>query len=235
MVLCVNVLTAFPDFFPGVLSASLAGKALKKGIWDMNIFDIRAFAKDARASIDDTPYGGGRGMLLSPDAIGKAIDYITEKQQKTKLIYMSPVGEMLTQKLANDIIMNENITVLCGHFEGVDQRVLDFFDFFTISIGDYVLSGGEIAAMVFLDACIRLLPGVAGNSESIRNDSFSNGLALEYPHYTRPRVWRDVSVPDVLLSGNHEKIREWREQKSLERTRLLRPNLLHCEENEIYG
>lgn len=213
--------------FPGSLGQSLSGKALERGDWAYDAIDIRDFTEDVHKSVDDTPYGGGAGMVMRADIIEKALLSVDNPGRK---IYLSPRGQTLTQSLAEELSQEPALTLLCGRYEGVDQRVLDAHDFEEISIGDYVLSGGEPAALILMDACIRLLPGVMGNAETVSEESFSNGL-LEYPHYTRPAEWKTatgevLSVPEVLTSGNHAKIEEWRRTASEKLTRQRRPDLL---------
>ncbi len=227
MSLTFKILTLFPEMFPGSLGQSLSGRALENQIWSFDTTNIRDFANNTHKSVDDTPYGGGAGMVMRADIIEAALLSIENPGRK---IYMSPRGRPLTQALVKEFAAAPALTILCGRYEGVDQRVLDAHDFEEISIGDYVLSGGEPAAMILMDACIRLLPGVMGNDDTPLEESFSNGL-LEYPHYTRPATWEDAQgiahdVPDVLQSGNHAKIREWREKQSLELTQKRRPDLL---------
>lgn len=232
MPLHFNILTLFPEMFPGSLGQSLSGKALDKGLWSYNAVNIRDFAQGVHKSVDDTPYGGGAGMVMRPDIIEKALVSV-DATRAIRPIYLSPRGNPLTQKKVEELAMLSNITLLCGRYEGVDQRVLDAHDFEEISIGDYVLSGGEPAAMILMDACIRLIPGVMGNNETVSEESFSDGAGgmLEYPHYTRPASWEAVNghnyeVPEVLQSGNHAKIEEWRKAQSLDITRMRRPDLL---------
>lgn len=206
---------------------SLSGRALEKNIWSYAAINIRDFAKDKHQTVDDTPFGGGAGMIIKPDVIEAAVLSLPQAGRK---IYMSPRGRVLNQELVQELAKEEALTVLCGRYEGVDQRVLDAQGFEEISVGDYVLSGGEMAALVMMDACIRLLPGVMGNDETAGEESFSDGL-LEYPHYTKPAEWTDVTgqvhkVPDVLLSGHHENIRKWRHAQSLALTKARRPDLL---------
>lgn len=227
-----NILTLFPAMFPGALGQSLSGKALEKGLWSYNAIDIRDFAADKHKTVDDTPFGGGAGMVMRPDVIETALLSIKKPGRK---IYLSPRGKVLTQDLVKELAREPVLTLLCGRYEGVDQRVLDAHDFEEISIGDYVLSGGEPAALILMDACIRLLPGVMGNEETSTEESFSNGL-LEYPHYTRPAEWQAAdgavhAVPEVLKSGNHAEIAKWRHEKAKALTALRRPDLLP-EENK---
>jgi tRNA (guanine37-N1)-methyltransferase len=224
---CVNILTLFPDMFPGSLGQSLSGRALEKGLWSYNTVNIREFAADKHKTVDDTPFGGGAGMVMRPDTIEKALLSIPKPG---KIIYMSPRGKPLTQERVKEFSNTPAITILCGRYEGVDQRVLDAHDIEEVSIGDYVLSGGEPAALILMDACIRLLPNVMGNSATPDEESFSNGL-LEYPHYTKPDPWVDSfgtthSVPDIVKSGHHKKINDWRLEQSIELTKQRRPDLI---------
>lgn len=225
-----NLLTLFPDMFPGMLGQSLAGKAFERGDWSFNAINIRDFATDNHNTVDDTPYGGGAGMVMRADVIESALLSIKKPSRK---IYLSPRGKVLNQALAKELSAESNITLLCGRYEGVDQRVLEAHDFEEISIGDYVLSGGEPAAMILMDTCIRLLDGVMGNEDTADNESFgaNTGGLLEYPHYTRPAEWTDSNgvthnVPEVLKNGNHAKIEEWRGEESLKITQKIRPDLL---------
>lgn len=216
-----TVLTIFPEMFPGPLGQSLAGRALAEGAWALETVDIRGFARDKHRSVDDTPFGGGPGMVMRPEVVDAAI---RASHKRGPLIYLTPRGRLLEQRRVRELAAEEGTTVLCGRFEGVDQRVLDEHGAEEISIGDYVLSGGEPAALVLMDAVIRLLPGVVGSEESLAEESFEAGL-LEYPHFTRPQEWRGRPVPEVLLSGHHEKIRAWRRARAEEVTRQRRPDL----------
>ena len=224
-----NLLTLFPEMFPGSLALSLSGRALEKGLWSYRSLNIRDFAGDRHKTVDDTPYGGGAGMVLRADVIEAALLSLGERPQRK--IYLSPRGKVLNQPLVQELAAAQtDITLLCGRYEGVDQRVLDAHEFEEVSIGDYVLSGGEPAALILMDACIRLLDGVMGNEDTAGEESFSAGL-LEYPHYTRPAEWTDSSgvsrkVPEVLTSGDHGKVKEWRRAQSLALTRDRRPDLL---------
>lgn len=223
----VNLLTLFPEMFPAMLGQSLSGRALEKNIWALNTINIRDFATDKHKTVDDTPFGGGAGMVMRPDVIEAALLSILTPGRK---IYMSPRGKVLDQALVQELATTDALTILCGRYEGVDQRILDAHDFEEISIGDYVLSGGEPAAMILMDACIRLLPGVMGNDETAGEESFSNGL-LEYPHYTRPAEWvaadgKTYTVPEILTSGHHGKVAEWRHAESVAITKKRRPDLL---------
>ncbi len=229
----VNLLTLFPDMFPGMLGQSLSGKALEKNLWSYSCINIRDFATGIHKSVDETPYGGGAGMVMRADIINAALLSIEKPGRK---IYMSPRGKSLTQQTVIDLSKEENLTILCGRYEGVDQRVLDTHDFEEISIGDYVLSGGEPAAMILMDSCIRLLDGVMGNVETPNEESFSNGL-LEYPHYTKPDIWTDQNgvehkVPDILKSGHHKNIEEWRLKQSEAITKERRKDLWQTYETE---
>lgn len=220
-----QILTLFPEVFPGPLGVSLAGKAREQGIWDLEAFQIRDFAADKHKTVDDKPAGGGPGMVMRADVLAKAIDKTRETaKQKWPLVYLSPRGHPFDQTMAKDFARAGGITLLCGRFEGVDQRVLDSRGILEISIGDYVLSGGEVAAFVVLDSIIRLLPGVIGDKGSLAEESFSAGL-LEYPQYTRPQDFEGHRIPDILTSGHHENIRAWRLKMSEELTRQRRSDL----------
>jgi tRNA (guanine37-N1)-methyltransferase len=220
------VLTIFPGVFPGPLAESLAGKALAAGIWSLNAHDIREFGLGRHRSVDDTPFGGGAGMVMRADvldaAIGAVVDAIPEN--KRPLIVLTPRGKPLTQARVQELAAGPGVVLLCGRFEGIDQRVIEARNAEEISIGDYVLSGGEIAAFVLLDAAVRLLPGVMGAAESATEESFSAPL-LEYPHYTRPAIWADRAVPETLTSGNHAAIAAWRQEQALQATKTRRPDL----------
>jgi tRNA (guanine37-N1)-methyltransferase len=221
-----DVLTIFPNMFPGPLGESLAGKALAAGIWSLNATDIREFGLGRHRSVDDTPFGGGAGMVMRADvldaAIGKVADALPENRRP--LIVLTPRGKPLTQARVQELAAGPGIILLCGRFEGIDQRVIEARNAEEISIGDYVLSGGEIAAFVLLDAAIRLLPGVMGAAESAAEESFSTPL-LEYPHYTRPAIWADRAVPETLTSGNHQAIAAWRQSQAEHITKTRRPDL----------
>ena len=217
-----SVLTLFPDIFPGPLSASLGGKALAAGVWSLDAIDIRAFATDKHRTVDDTPAGGGPGMVMKPDVLARAID-ATAKHDRPRLL-LSPRGAALTQARVEALARGPGIVLVCGRFEGVDERVIAARALEEVSIGDYVLSGGETAALVLIDACVRLLPGVMGASASGAEESFANGL-LEYPQYTRPQLWEGKPIPDVLLGGDHGKIAAWRRAEAERLTRERRPDL----------
>jgi len=216
-----TVLTLFPDMFPGPLGHSLAGRALQEGIWQLDALNIRDFAPGKHRNVDDTPFGGGAGMVMRPDVIDAALQAVSDGRP---LLYMTPRGRRLVQVDTVRLAAGDGVIVLCGRYEGVDQRVIEARGAEELSIGDYVLSGGELAAMVALDACVRLLPGVMGAADSAAEESFANGL-LEYPHYTKPADWNGRPVPAILLSGNHGAIATWRHQESETITRERRPDL----------
>ena len=217
-----QVFTLYPEFFPGPLAKGLYGKALSNKLWNLNVVNIRDAATDKHKTVDDTPYGGGTGMLLKPDILAKSIDQRVKKDER--IFYLSPRGKKFDQKFARVLSKEKSISLICGHFEGVDERILDTRNIEEISIGDYVLSGGETAALVVLDSILRLLPGVLGNEKSAIDETFENGL-LEYPQYTKPQIWEEKSVPEVLLSGDHAKIKDWRLSQSEAITRDRRPDL----------
>ena len=233
----VKILTGYPEMFPGCLTHSLIGKALKENIFTIETINLHDFGIDNRKSVDDEPFGGGPGMILRPDIVEKALLSASHnKNLKSTKIYLTPSGPLLNQeKLVNFAKLDEMI-ILCGRFEGVDQRAIDVLGFEEVSIGDYVLAGGEIAAQVLLEGCIRLIPGVLGHPKSLLEESFSNNL-LEYPHFTRPKVWEDSlgnkhEVPEVLTSGHHGEIKKWRLNKSVEKTKKIRPDLIVKKEQE---
>ena len=220
-----TVLTLFPEMFPGPLGVSLSGRALRDGLWQLSALDIRDFALDKHRSVDDTPAGGGAGMVMRPDVAAAAIDSAAAHFPGLPRIYLSPRGAPLTQDRVRSLTRGAGIILFCGRFEGLDQRVIEARELEEISIGDYVLSGGEIAAMVLIDACVRLVPGVLGAEESLSEESFENDL-LEYPHYTRPRLWEGREIPEVLLSGDHARIARWRREQAEAVTQERRPDLL---------
>lgn len=220
-----TVLTLFPEMFPGPLGVSLAGQALAAGIWSLDTIQMRDFGLGRHRAVDDTPAGGGAGMVLRADVLGPALDHARERDAESPLIYLSPRGAPLTQRLAHDLAAGPGAILLAGRFEGIDQRVIDARGLREISIGDFVLSGGELAAMVLLDSVVRLLPGVVGAAESLQHESFESGL-LEYPQYTKPREWEGRAIPEVLLSGDHAKVDAWRRAEAEAVTRLRRPDLL---------
>ena len=217
-----QVFTLYPEVFPGPLSKGLYGKALSKNLWNLNIVNIRDAAEDKHKTVDDTPYGGGSGMLLKPDVLAKSLDQ--NEIKGGRIIYLSPKGKKFDQNYAQELSDVKSISLICGHFEGVDERVLSTRNIEEISIGDYVLSGGETAAFVVIDSVLRLLPGILGNENSKVDESFENGL-LEYPQYTKPQIWEEKAVPEVLLSGDHSKIKDWRLSQSEAITRDRRPDL----------
>jgi len=217
-----RIFTLYPEFFPGPLGKGLYGKALAANIWKLETVNIRNYATDKHKTVDDTTYGGGSGMLIKPDVLANSLD--KNLNSKERIIYLSPKGKLFNQKLAKELSKERSINLICGHFEGVDQRVIESRNIEEVSIGDFVLSGGESAAFVMLDSIIRLLPGVLGNETSVEEESFENGL-LEYPQYTKPQIWEEKTVPDVLLSGDHAKIKDWRLSQSEAITRDRRPDL----------
>ena len=217
-----QVFTLYPEIFPGPLNKGLYGKALSKKNWNLKVVNIRDSAEDKHKTVDDTPFGGGSGMLLKPDVLAKSIDQNVNIGEK--IFYLSPKGKKFDQKIAKDLAKEKYINLICGHFEGVDERILTTRIIEEISIGDFILSGGETAALVIIDSILRLLPGVIGNDMSKKDESFENGL-LEYPQYTKPLIWEKKSVPEVLLSGDHAKIKDWRLSQSEAITRDRRPDL----------
>ena len=218
----VKVLTLYPEIFPGFLAVSLTGKALNEGKWSLETVNIRDYATDKYGSVDDTPCGGGAGMVMRADILGAAIE---ANHKSGKLIYMTPKGKPLTQAKLHELASQEELTIICNRFEGVDERVLEFYQPDEISIGDFILTGGEQAAMIMLDGVVRLLDGVLGNASSTSDESFENGL-LEYPQYTRPIEWKGLKVPEILLSGHHANIQKWRQEQSLKITQKKRLDLL---------
>ena len=217
-----QVFTLYPEVFPGPLSKGLYGKALSKELWNLKVVNIRDAAEDKHKTVDDTPYGGGSGMLLKADTLAKSLDQ--NKKEGDRIIYLSPKGKKFDQLYAQELSKEKSVSFICGHFEGVDERVLSTRNIEEVSIGDYVLSGGETAAFVVIDSILRLLPGVLGNENSKMDESFENGL-LEYPQYTKPQIWEEKAVPEVLLSGDHNKIKDWRLSQSEAITRDRRPDL----------
>jgi tRNA (guanine37-N1)-methyltransferase len=218
-----TVVTLFPEMFPGSLGQSLAGKALNDGLWTMETMDLRSFAVDRHQTVDDAPFGGGPGMVMRADIIDMALRSVNELK-KRPIIYLTPRGKPLDQKRVKELASMEGVILLCGRYEGVDDRVIKAWKMEELSIGDFILSGGEPAALTLIDACVRLLPGVVGNETTTNEESFQDGL-LEYPHYTRPREWAGYEVPQVLLSGHHEKVRAWRKIESEKITANRRPDL----------
>jgi tRNA (guanine37-N1)-methyltransferase len=222
MPFAATVLTLYPEMFPGPLGVSLAGRALNDGLWSLDTRNIRDFATDKHRSVDDTPAGGGAGMVLRPDVLAAALDSVSDGRP---MLALTPRGAPLTQARVRDLALGPGAILLCGRFEGFDERIFEGRDLEPISVGDYVLSGGELGAMVLLDACVRLLPGVMGAASSGEEESFETGL-LEYPHYTRPVTWEGRTIPEVLRSGDHAKIAAWRHERAVEDTRLRRPDLI---------
>jgi tRNA (guanine37-N1)-methyltransferase len=220
-----TVLTLYPEMFPGALGLSLAGRALESGTWSLETVQIRDFATDRHRTVDDTPAGGGAGMVMRADILARAIDAASPAGDLRPRLLMSPRGRPLTQARVRELANGPGAVILCGRFEGVDQRVIDARQLEEVSVGDYILSGGEVAAHVLLDAVVRLLPGVMGNDQSGEEESFANGL-LEHPHYTRPQEWEGRPIPEVLTSGNHKKIAEWRREQAEKLTAERRPDLL---------
>lgn len=231
MSLHVKVLTIFPELFPGSLGVSVLNRSLLDGIWKLDVINIRDFAKDRHKHVDDYIIGGGNGMLLKADVLGDAIDNSLKEWQRKKyrIIYMSPRGKVLNYQMSKELSQVENILIICGRFEGIDERLIEHYLIEEISIGDYILSGGEVAAQVLIDSCVRLLTGVLGNNNSIEEESFSVGSSqdelLEYPQYTKPNKWRGKHVPEILLSGHHANIQKWRHEKALEKTKENRSDL----------
>jgi tRNA (guanine37-N1)-methyltransferase len=220
-----SVLTLYPEMFPGPLGVSLAGRAMAEGIWSLNPVQIRDFAMDKHRSVDDTPAGGGAGMVMRADVLAAAVDHVLEAQPNLPVLAMTPRGEPLTQELVRKLAAGPGVSILCGRFEGMDERLFEARPIVPVSVGDYVLSGGETAALVVLDACVRLLPGVMGAASSGEEESFEAGL-LEYPQYTRPQMWEGRTIPEVLRSGDHAKIAAWRKHRAEADTRLRRPDLI---------
>jgi len=221
-----KILTLFPEIFPGPLSHSITGRALAEKKFEIEAINIREFSKNKSKTVDDKPYGGGAGMIFKPDILQRSLNFAKKKaRKKTKIIMLSANGRKFDQKFAKETIKNDELIIICGRYEGVDQRFIDFNSIEEISIGDYVLSGGEIPALILIDTCVRLIPEVLGNNKSLNSESFNNHL-LEYPQYTKPLNWKELKVPDVLLSGDHKKIFDWRLKKSIEKTKKVRPDLL---------
>ncbi|WHQ46631.1 MAG: tRNA (guanosine(37)-N1)-methyltransferase TrmD [Candidatus Midichloria sp.] len=224
----VHILTLFPELFPGPLSSSITGRALKEGLWEIKTSDVRNYATDKHKAVDNCPYGGGGGMVMRPDILGKAIEENFLFNQN-EIIYLSPCGELFNQGIAREFIQKKGINIICGRFEGIDERVINEYKIREVSIGDFVLSSGDIAAYSLLDVCIRLLPGALGNDNSLSQESFgldhNYEMLLEYPHFTRPQNWRDRQVPEILLSGNHQLIENWRLEQAKQKTKNRRPDL----------
>jgi tRNA (guanine37-N1)-methyltransferase len=220
----IDILTLFPEMFAGVLTSSILGKAAEKGIVEFHVTNFREFSESKHGTVDDTPYGGGGGMVLKPEPLFRAVETIAG-EEKPRVILMCPQGKPYNQKLAEELAKEKHLVLICGHYEGYDERIRQYLVTDEISIGDYVLTGGELAAMVVIDSVVRLQPGALGNQVSAEEDSFTTGL-LEHPHYTRPAEFRGWKVPDILLSGHHANIQRWRLKESLRRTRERRPDLL---------
>ena len=218
----IKVFTLYPDLYPGPLNTGIYKKAREKKIWGLKVINMRDYANDKHSSVDDTPFGGGNGMLLRPDVVAAALDDNLKKSENT--IYLSPKGKKFDQSIAKKLSKEKNLNLLCGHFEGIDQRVLETRNIQEFSIGDFILSGGETASFVFIDSIVRLIPGVLGNYSSTKDESFENDL-LEYPQFTKPKNWEGKSPPEVLLSGDHAKIKGWRLSQSEAITRRERPDL----------
>jgi tRNA (guanine37-N1)-methyltransferase len=220
-----QILTLFPDMFPGPLGQALAGKALQDGLWSLDVLNIRGFGEGRHKNVDDTPYGGGAGMVLRADVVAQAVRAaVMQFGPAARRIYLSPRGRRMDQALVEELTAAGSVLLLCGRYEGVDQRVLEAEELEEVSMGDFVLAGGEVAAMALLEACTRLIPGVMGNEATVEEESFAAGL-LEYPHYTRPEIWEGRAVPEVLLSGHHEKVNVWRREQAEALTRQRRPDL----------
>lgn len=220
-----TILTLYPEMFPGPLGHSLAGRALSEGTWSLDTVQIRDFATDKHRSVDDTPAGGGAGMVMRADVLARAVDHVLRQRPETPLLAMTPRGKPLTQALVRTLAAGPGVSILCGRFEGIDERLFEARPIIPVSIGDYILSGGETAAITLLDACVRLLPGVMGAPTSGEEESFETGL-LEYPHYTRPQMWEGRTIPEVLRSGDHAKIAAWRHARAVDDTRSRRPDLM---------
>ena len=217
-----TILTLFPEMFPGTLGHSLAGRALDNGVWSLITKQIREFATDKHKTVDDAPLGGGHGLILKPDVVSAALDDVAKAPGRR--LYMSPRGVPLSQELVRDLAQDEGIVIVCGRYEGLDQRVINHHQLMEVSVGDYILSGGELAAQILLDAVIRLLPGVMGKEIGHLQESFETGL-LEHDHYTQPRMWKEMSAPEILGSGHHQKIAAWRDNQAKELTKRRRPDL----------
>ena len=221
----VHILTLFPEMFPGPLGHSIVGKALEERTWSLKLINLQNFSKKGPKYVDDKPYGGGSGMIIKSEIIHKALKETSKKiKNNYSLVFLTPKGKKLNQEKIKKFVKKDNLILVCGKYEGVDQRVIDTWKMEEISLGDYILSGGEIAAMSLIDSCVRLLPNVLGSSKSLESETFENNL-LEYPQYTKPREWLGKKVPEVLLSGDHKKIREWKKKESIKITKIKRPDL----------
>ena len=220
-----KVLTLFPEMFPGPLNHSLVGKALKKKIFEVSPINIRDFSDNKSKTVDDKPFGGGAGMIMKPDVLQSSLDFVNQVKSKSRRIFcFSPSGKKVNQKLFKSLLKYDEIILICGRYEGFDQRFLDYNKIEQLSLGDYIISGGELGAFILIDACVRLIPEVLGNSKSLSSESFHDYL-LEYSQYTKPSIWNKLKVPEVLLTGNHKKISDWRLNNSLEKTKKIRPDL----------
>ena len=217
-----RIFTLYPDYFPGYLEKGLFGKAMRENIWKLETVNIRDYSEDKHKTVDDTPYGGGDGMIIKADVLARSLDQNVNPDEKT--IYLSPKGRLFDHNYAKKLSKEKSVNLICGHFEGIDQRIIDTRNIEEVSIGDFILSGGEVAAFVVIDAILRYIPGVLGNENSSKDESFENGL-LEYPQYTKPQIFEQKGVPDVLLSGDHAKIKDWRLSQSEAITRVRRPDL----------
>ena len=230
-----NILTLFPEIFPGPLNHSITGKALKNKLFKIDTINIRDFSRTKSKTVDDKPFGGGAGMIIKPDVLQSSLNHVKKitKGSEKKILYFSPSGKKINQKFVNDLINFKEIILICGKYEGVDQRFIDYNKIEEISLGDYIISGGELAAFILIDACVRLIPEVLGNNNSLNVESFNDNL-LEYSQYTKPYEWKNIKVPEILLSGNHKKISDWRLKNSLEKTKKIRPDLyeLYLKENK---
>ena len=214
----VSILTLFPEIFPGPLGVSVLGNALQNKLWELNLINIRDFAKDRHKSVDDTPYGGGAGMVMKPDVIEMALNSISDFPGQR--VCLTPRGKRLSQQKVKKLSLEDGLVLLCGRYEGIDQRVIDYYNFDEISIGDYVVTGGESAAIVLLESVLRLLPNVLGGNETLKEESFSDTSLIEYPQYTKPKEWNGVNVPEVLISGDHGKIKNWRNKERVKITKI---------------
>jgi len=214
----VSILTLFPEIFPGPLGVSLLGNALQNKLWELNLINIRDFAKDRHKSVDDTPYGGGAGMVMKPDVIEMALNSISDFPGQR--VCLTPRGKRLSQQKVKKLSLEDGLVLLCGRYEGIDQRVIDYYNFDEISIGDYVVTGGESAAIVLLESVLRLLPNVLGGNETLKEESFSDTSLIEYPQYTKPKEWNGINVPEVLISGDHGKIENWRNKERVKITKI---------------
>ena len=214
----VSILTLFPEIFPGPLGVSLLGNALQNKLWELNLINIRDFAKDRHKSVDDTPYGGGAGMVMKPDVIEMALNSISDFPGQR--VCLTPRGKRLSQQKVKKLSLEDGLVLLCGRYEGIDQRVIDYYNFDEISIGDYVVTGGESAAIVLLESVLRLLPNVLGGNATLKEESFSDTSLIEYPQYTKPKEWKGINVPEVLISGDHGKIKNWRNKERVKITKI---------------